>query len=50
MDDAKKNPDYKMAAVSMFQFLNDFPVAREAQEPFSQGRNPFSWPKLPGLK
>ncbi len=50
VDEAKKNPDYQMAALSMFQFLKDFAVAREAQEPFSQGRNPFSWPKLPGLK
>ena len=50
VDESAKNPDYQKAALSMFQFLKDFSVARDAQEPFSQGRNPFTWPKLPGLK
>ena len=50
VDEAKKNPDYQKTALSMFQFLKDFEISREVQEPFSQGRNPFSWPKLPGLK
>ena len=50
VEESAKNPDFHKVALSMFQFLKDFAVAREAQEPFSQGRNPFSWPKLPGLK
>ena len=48
--EAEKNPDYHKVALSMFQFLKDFEFARDAERPFSQGRNPFTWPKLPGLK
>jgi TRAP-type mannitol/chloroaromatic compound transport system substrate-binding protein len=50
VDESAKNPDYSKAAISMFQYLKDFRTARDAQEPFSQGRNPFTIPKLPGLK
>ncbi len=50
VDEAAKNPDYQTAALSMFQFLKDFQGTRETQQPFSQGRNPYSWPNLPGLK
>ena len=48
--EAAKNPDFHKIALSMFQFLKDFEYARNAEKPFSQGRNPFSWPKLNGLK
>ncbi|MCK9364718.1 MAG: TRAP transporter substrate-binding protein DctP [Syntrophales bacterium] len=50
VEEAKKNPDYQKAALSMFQFLKDFQPTRDFEEPFSQGRRPFTWPKLPGLK
>jgi TRAP-type mannitol/chloroaromatic compound transport system substrate-binding protein len=50
VDEAKKNPDYQKAALSMFQFLKNFHDTRNFQEPFSHGRNPFTWPNLPGLK
>lgn len=50
VDEAKKNPDYQKAALSMFQYLKDFKPTRDFQEPFQQGRNPFTFPKLPGLK
>ena len=35
VDEAKKNPDYQMAALSMFQFLKDFAVARKPRTVFS---------------
>ncbi len=50
VDEAGKNPDYQKVAVSMFQYLKDFRETRNYQEPFAQGRNPFTIPKLPGLK
>ncbi|KJS28707.1 MAG: hypothetical protein VR64_22975 [Desulfatitalea sp. BRH_c12] len=50
VEEAKKNPDYQTAALSMFQFLKDFQPTRDVQQPFSQGRKPYSWPNLPGLK
>jgi len=50
VDEASKNPDYQKAALSMFQYLKDFRDVRDFQEPFAQGRNPFTIPKLPGLK
>ena len=50
VDEAAKNPDFQNAALSMFQFLKDFQATRDSQEPFTQGRNPFTWPNLPGLK
>jgi TRAP-type mannitol/chloroaromatic compound transport system substrate-binding protein len=50
VEEAKKNPDYQKAALSMFQFMKDFQPTRDFEEPFSQGRRPFTWPKLPGLK
>jgi TRAP-type mannitol/chloroaromatic compound transport system substrate-binding protein len=50
VDESAKNPDYMKAALSMFQFLKDFQPTRDAQQPFSQGRKPYSWPNLPGLK
>jgi hypothetical protein len=30
--------------------MKDFQVTRTAQAPFTQGRNPSTIPKLPGLK
>jgi len=50
VDESAKNPDFHKAALSMFQYLKDFQETRSFQEPFSQGRMLFSWPKLPGLK
>ncbi len=50
LDEAKKNPDWLKAAVSQFQYLKDFRVTRDKQEPFGHGRNPFTIPNLPGLK
>lgn len=50
VEEAKRNPDYQKVALSMFQFLKDFQDTRTFEEPFGQGRHPFSWPKLPGLK
>ncbi len=50
LDEAKKNPDWLKAAVSQFQYLKDFRVTRDKQDPFGQGRNPFTIPNLPGLK
>ena len=50
VDESAKNPDYMKAALSMFQFLKDFQPTRDVQQPFSQGRQPYSWPNLPGLK
>ncbi|MGB9699667.1 MAG: TRAP transporter substrate-binding protein [Thermodesulfobacteriota bacterium] len=50
LDEAKKNPDWLKVALSQFQYLKDFQVTRSKQEPFGQGRNPFTIPNLPGLK
>lgn len=50
LEESAKNPDYHKVALSMFQYFKDFRVARDMQEPFSQGRNPFTLPALPGLK
>jgi TRAP-type mannitol/chloroaromatic compound transport system substrate-binding protein len=50
LEEAKRNPDWLKVALSQFQYLKDFRVAREKQEPFGQGRNPFTIPNLPGLK
>jgi TRAP-type mannitol/chloroaromatic compound transport system substrate-binding protein len=50
LDTAKKNPDWLKVALSQFQYLKDFRVTRDKQEPFAQGRNPFNMPNLPGLK
>jgi TRAP-type mannitol/chloroaromatic compound transport system substrate-binding protein len=50
VDEAAKNPDFHAAALSMFQYMKDFQVTRTAQAPFTQGRNPSTIPKLPGLK
>lgn len=50
VDESSKNPDFHKAALSMFQYLKNFQATRSFQEPFSQGRNLYSWPKLPGLK
>jgi TRAP-type mannitol/chloroaromatic compound transport system substrate-binding protein len=50
VDEAAKNPDFHAAALSMFQYMKDFRETRTAQAPFTQGRNPSTIPKLPGLK
>jgi TRAP-type mannitol/chloroaromatic compound transport system substrate-binding protein len=49
-DEAKKNPDFERVATSYFQYMKDFATTREYQEPYSQGRNPTRYPKLPKLK
>lgn len=50
LEEAKKNPDYEKIVTSMFQYLKDYSAVREFEEPFAQGRNPSSFPKLPRLK
>ncbi len=50
VEEAKKNPDYNKVATSMFQYLKDFSATRDYQQPFSHGRNPLTFPKLPNLK
>ena len=50
LDESKRNPDFLKIAVSQFQYLKDFRVTRDKQEPFAQGRNLFTIPNLPGLK
>ena len=50
LEEAKRNPDWLKVALSQFQYLKDFSVTREKQEPFAQGRNLFTVPNLPGLK
>ena len=50
LEEAKKKPDWLKAAVSQFQYLKDFRAIRDKQDPFGQGRNPFTIPNLPGLK
>lgn len=50
IDESNKNKDFQTVAVSMFQYLKNMQMTRTNQEPFSQGRNPFTMPKLPGLK
>jgi hypothetical protein len=50
LEEGKRNPDFLKIAVSQFQYLKDFRVTRAKQEPFGQGRNPFTIPNLPGLK
>jgi TRAP-type mannitol/chloroaromatic compound transport system substrate-binding protein len=49
-DEAKKNPDFEKVATSIFQYMKDFAENREYQQPYSQGRNPTRYPKLPKLK
>jgi TRAP-type mannitol/chloroaromatic compound transport system substrate-binding protein len=50
LEESKQNPDFLKVAVSQFQYLKDFQGIRSKQEPFGQGRNPFTIPNLPGLK
>jgi TRAP-type mannitol/chloroaromatic compound transport system substrate-binding protein len=50
VEEAKKNPDYDKIVTSMFQYLKDFKDVRDYEIPFSQGRNPSTFPKLPNLK
>jgi TRAP-type mannitol/chloroaromatic compound transport system substrate-binding protein len=50
LEEAKRNPDFLKVALSQFQYLKDFRTTRNKQEPFGQGRNPFTIPNLPGLK
>ena len=50
LEESKQNPDFLKVAVSQFQYLKDFRAIRSKQEPFGQGRNPFTIPNLPGLK
>jgi TRAP-type mannitol/chloroaromatic compound transport system substrate-binding protein len=50
LEESKRNPDFLKVAVSQFQYLKDFAVTRDKQEPFGQGRNLFTIPNLPGLK
>jgi TRAP-type mannitol/chloroaromatic compound transport system substrate-binding protein len=49
-DEAKKNPDFEKVATSIFQYMKDFSVTREYQQPYAQGRNPTRYPRLPKLK
>lgn len=48
--EAKRNPDYNMVATSIFQYLKDFRMTRDMQDPYSHGRNPSSIPQLPNIK
>lgn len=48
--EAKKNPDFEKVATSIFQYMKDFSISREYQEPYSHGRNPTKYPKLPKLR
>jgi len=50
LEEGQRNPDFLKVAVSQFQYLKDFRVTRDKQDPFGQGRNPFTIPNLPGLK
>lgn len=50
LEESGKNPDFHKVAVSMFQYIKDFQATRKFQDPFAQGRNPFTIPNLPGLK
>jgi TRAP-type mannitol/chloroaromatic compound transport system substrate-binding protein len=50
VEEAKKNPDYNKVATSQFQYLKDFSATRDYEHPYSQGRNPATFPKLPDLK
>ncbi len=50
LEESKRNPDFHKIALSQIQYLKDFRTTRDVQEPFSQGRNPFKIPNLPGLK
>jgi TRAP-type mannitol/chloroaromatic compound transport system substrate-binding protein len=50
LEEGKRNPDFLKVALSQFQYLKDFRVTRDKQDPFGQGRNPFTLPNLPGLK
>jgi TRAP-type mannitol/chloroaromatic compound transport system substrate-binding protein len=48
--EAEKNPDYNKIVTSMFKYLNDYREVREFEAPYSQGRNPATFPRLSGLK
>jgi TRAP-type mannitol/chloroaromatic compound transport system substrate-binding protein len=48
--EAQKNPDYDKVVTSIFQYMKDFSQLRDYEVPYSQGRNPLKWPKLPNLK
>ena len=48
--EAKKNPDFEKVATSIFQYMKNYSIARKYQEPYSHGRNPAKYPKLPKLK
>lgn len=48
--EAKKNPDFEKVATSIFQYMKDFSITREYQKPYSHGRNPAKYPKLPKLR
>jgi TRAP-type mannitol/chloroaromatic compound transport system substrate-binding protein len=48
--EAKKNPDFEKVATSIFQYMKNFSIARDYQEPYSHGRNPIKYPKLPKLR
>jgi len=48
-EQSAKNPDYKKVAQSYFQYMKDYAKIRSYNEPFSQGRNPTSYPNI-GLK
>jgi TRAP-type mannitol/chloroaromatic compound transport system substrate-binding protein len=48
--ESKKNADYDKVATSIFQYLKDFRMTRESEEPFSHGHNPWTIPQLPRLR
>ena len=47
--ESKANPDFQKVALSMFQYMKDFIVVREYQDPFKHGRIPKTLPNI-GLK
>lgn len=47
--ESKANPDFQKVAQSMFQYMKDFIVVREYQDPFKHGRVPKTLPNI-GLK
>lgn len=48
--ESKRNADYDKIATSIMQYMKDFRMTRDSEEPFSHGRNPWSMPRLPNLK
>jgi TRAP-type mannitol/chloroaromatic compound transport system substrate-binding protein len=48
--EAQRNEDYDKVATSIVQYLKDFRMTRISEEPFAQGHNAASLPRLPNLK